>query len=184
MNAARVTEPGPGNIPVTRSFYRAPMADERIAAAGSVVLGVEEEFHLVDLETRCAVPRVPELLDELAALDADAFAAELKPSIIETNSDPTASLRDLRTDLLRLRSTLSSMAQERGLGIVGAGSVPLVDSSAEGITASPRYERMRDEYQMLAFEQQICGTQVHVDVPDRDAAVAVMAHSAPWLPVT
>ena len=42
---------------------------------------------------------------------------------------------------------------------------------------------MRDEYQMLAFEQQICGTQVHVDVPDRDAAVAVMAHSAPWLPV-
>jgi carboxylate-amine ligase len=159
------------------------MADERIAAAGDVVLGVEEEFHLVDLETRCAVPRVPELLDELAALDADAFAAELKPSIIETNSDPTASLRDLRTDLLRLRSTLSSMAQERGLGIVGAGSVPLVDSSAEGITASPRYERMRDEYQMLAFEQQICGTQVHVDVPDRDAAVAVMAHSAPWLPV-
>src|SRR6195952_193830 len=159
------------------------MADERIAAAGDVVLGVEEEFHLVDLETRCAVPRVPELLDELAALDADAFAAELKPSIIETNSDPTASLRDLRTDLLRLRSTLSSMAQERGLGIVGAGSVPLVDSSAEGITASPRYERMRGEYQMLAFEQQICGTQVHVDVPDRDAAVAVMAHFAPWLPV-
>jgi carboxylate-amine ligase len=159
------------------------MADERIAAAGDVVLGVEEEFHLVDLGTRSAVPRVPELLDELAALEADAFGEELKPSIIETNSDPTASLSDLRKDLLRLRSTLSSMAQERGLGIVGAGSVPLVDSSAAGITASPRYERMRDEYQMLAFEQQICGTQVHVDVPDRDAAVAVMAHSAPWLPV-
>ena len=132
-----------------------PMSDDRMAAAGSVVLGVEEEFHLVDLETRSAVPRVPELLDELAALDADAFAAELKPSIIETNSDPTASLSDLRTDLLRLRSMLSSMAEDRGLGIVGAGSVPLVDSSAEGITASPRYERMRDEYQMLAFEQQI-----------------------------
>ena len=65
----------------------------------------------------------------------------------------------------------------------GAGSVPLVDGSALGITESPRYERMRDEYQMLAFEQQICGTQVHVDVPDRDAAVAVMQHSAPWLPV-
>jgi glutamate---cysteine ligase / carboxylate-amine ligase len=159
------------------------MAEERIAAARDVVLGVEEEFHLVDLETRSAVPRVPELLDELAALDADAFAAELKPSIIETNSDPTSSLTDLRADLLRLREMLSTMARERGLGIVGAGSVPLVDSSAAGITASPRYERMRDEYQMLAFEQQICGTQVHVDVPDRDAAVAVMQHSAPWLPI-
>ncbi|HEY2193713.1 MAG TPA: glutamate--cysteine ligase [Actinomycetospora sp.] len=159
------------------------MAEERIAAARDVVLGVEEEFHLVDLGTRSAVPRVPELLDELAALDADAFAAELKPSIIETNSDPTSSLTELRADLLRLRHMLSSMAQERGLGVVGAGSVPLVDGSAQGITASPRYERMRDEYQLLAFEQQICGTQVHVDVPDRDAAVAVMQHSAPWLPI-
>jgi glutamate---cysteine ligase / carboxylate-amine ligase len=151
--------------------------------ASGVVLGVEEEFHLVDLESRCAVPRVPEMLDELAALDADAFAAELKPSIIETNSDPTASLTDLRADLVRLRRMLSSLAQERGLGIVGAGSVPLVTGSPSEITPNPRYERMRDEYQMLVFEQQICGTQVHVDVPDRDAAVAVMQHSAPWLPV-
>ncbi|MFC5065828.1 glutamate--cysteine ligase [Actinomycetospora atypica] len=159
------------------------MAAEQALTAGDVVLGVEEEFHLVDLESRCAVPRVPEMLDELAALDADAFAAELKPSIIETNSDPTPSLTDLRADLVRLRRMLSSLAQERGLGVVGAGSVPLVDASAGGITESPRYQRMRDEYQMLAFEQQICGTQVHVDVPDRDAAVAVMQHSAPWLPV-
>src|ERR1700712_1691882 len=159
------------------------MAEQRTGAARDVVLGVEEEFHLVDLDSRCAVPRVPEMLDELAALDADAFAAELKPSIIETNSDPTPSLTDLRADLVRLRRMLSSLAEERGLGVVGAGSVPLVDASAGGITESPRYQRMRDEYQMLAFEQQICGTQVHVDVPDRDAAVAVMQHSAPWLPV-
>jgi carboxylate-amine ligase len=158
------------------------MADQRGGGARDVVLGVEEEFHLVDLESRCAVPRVPELLDELAALDADAFAPELKPSIIETNSDPTPSLTDLRADLVRLRKMLTSMAQTRGLGVVGAGSVPLVDGSALGITESPRYQRMRDEYQLLAFEQQICGTQVHVDVPDRDAAVAVMQHSAPWLP--
>jgi carboxylate-amine ligase len=159
------------------------MADQGGGGARDVVLGVEEEFHLVDLETRCAVPRVPELLDELAALDADAFAAELKPSIIETNSDPSASLTDLRADLVRLRKILTSLTRTRGLGVVGAGSVPLVDGSALDITESPRYQRMRDEYQMLAFEQQICGTQVHVDVPDRDAAVAVMAHSAPWLPV-
>lgn len=146
-------------------------------------MGVEEEFHLVDLESRSAVPRVLELLDELQALDGEAFAAELKPSIIETNSRPTSDLADLRTDLVRLRGMLANIADERGLGVVGAGSVPLIDGSATGITPSPRYERMRDEYQMLAFEQQICGTQVHVDVPSRDAAVAVMQHSGPWLPV-
>jgi len=153
--------------------------------AGDVVLGVEEEFHLVDLESRRAVPRVPELLDDLQSLDADAggpFAAELKPSIIETNSRATTDLSALREDLVRLRGTLSSIAEIRGLGVVGAGSVPLVDGSTPGITPGPRYERMREEYQLLAVEQQICGTQVHVDVPDRDTAVAVMQHSAPWLP--
>ncbi|WP_345411799.1 glutamate--cysteine ligase [Actinomycetospora chlora] len=151
--------------------------------ADQVVVGVEEEFHLVDLETRAAVPRVPEVLGELQGLDGEAFAAELKPSIIETNSRPTADLADLRTDLVRLRGMLAQIAEQRGLGVVGAGSVPLIDGSAQGITPSPRYERMRDEYQMLAFEQQICGTQVHVDVPDRDAAITVMQHSAAWLPV-
>lgn len=154
-----------------------------LTPARDVVIGVEEEFHLVDLESRSAVPRVPELLDELQSLDGEAFAAELKPSIIETNSRPTTDLADLRTDLVRLRGMLAHIADARGLGVVGAGSVPLIDGSGQGITPSPRYERMRDEYQMLAFEQQICGTQVHVDVPDRDAAIAVMQHSAPWLPV-
>lgn len=158
-------------------------SDRRLTPARDVVMGVEEEFHLVDLETRSVVPRVPELLDELQALDGNAFAVELKPSIIETNSRPTSDLADLRTDLVRLRGILAHIADEHGLGVVGAGSVPLMEGSAEGITPSPRYERMRDEYQMLAFEQQICGTQVHVDVPDRDAAIAVMQHSAPWLPV-
>lgn len=164
----------------------------RPGPAADLVLGVEEEFHLVDLDTRHAVPRAPELLDELAALDdtdgtdgtaGTAFAAELKPTIVETNSSPTPDLADLRADLVRLRRTLARLADDRELGVVAAGSVPLLGSSSSRITRDARYERMHDEYQMLAVEQQICGTQVHVDVPDRDTAIAVMAHSAPWLPV-
>lgn len=162
------------------------MTDQRMTSVCEVTMGVEEEFHVVDLTTRRAVPRAPELLDRLQGLDdatAGAFAAELKPSVIETNSRATGDLADLRCDLVRLRSVLAHTAEEHGLGVVGAGSVPLVDGSTQDITADPRYEQMRKEYQLLALEQQICGTQVHVDVADRDTAVAVMQHSAPWLPV-
>src|SRR5262245_64810424 len=35
---------------------------------------------------------------------------------------------------------------------------------------------------MLVREQLICSTQVHVDVEDRDLAVAVAHRMAPWLP--
>src|SRR3954453_17050453 len=111
-------------------------SDRRLTPADQVVMGVEEEFPLVALETRSAVPRVPELLDELQELGGDAFAAELKPSIIETNSQPTSDLADLRTAVRRLRGMLAHIADERALGVVGAGSVPLLDGSADGITPS------------------------------------------------
>lgn len=162
------------------------MSDQRVRPACDVRVGVEEEFHVVDLQTRRAVARAPELLGALRELPdtaGDAFAAELKPSLVETNSRPTRDLADLRTDLLRLRGLLAHSAENHGLGVVGSGSIPLLDGCGGAITEDDRYERMRDEYQMLAREQQICGTQVHVEVPDRDAAVAVMQHCAPWLPV-
>ena len=42
---------------------------------GDRTLGVEEEFHVVDLETRRAAPRAPELL---RALPTAAFTPELQ----------------------------------------------------------------------------------------------------------
>ena len=42
-------------------------------------IGVEEEFHLVDLQTRSAVPAVDAML---AQLDGDSFASELQRSLV------------------------------------------------------------------------------------------------------
>jgi carboxylate-amine ligase len=41
---------------------------------------------------------------------------------------------------------------------------------------------MLSDYQLLAREQLICGTQVHVGVDDRDESVAVAHRVAPYLP--
>jgi glutamate---cysteine ligase / carboxylate-amine ligase len=41
---------------------------------------------------------------------------------------------------------------------------------------------MQGDYRMLVREQLICGIQVHVDVMDRDLAVAAAHRVAPWLP--
>ena len=69
------------------------------------------------------------------------------------------------------------------MGIVAAGTVPVADMDSLKVTPDPRYENMLDEYQLLAREQLICGAQVHVDVGDRDLAVAVAHRVTPWLPV-
>ncbi|HWR48629.1 MAG TPA: carboxylate--amine ligase/circularly permuted type 2 ATP-grasp protein, partial [Pseudonocardiaceae bacterium] len=74
------------------------------------------------------------------------------------------------------------VADPLGLGVVAAGTVPLVDLLGTDISAGARYERMQHEYQLLVREQHICGAQVHIDVPNRDVAVAVVQHVALHLP--
>jgi glutamate---cysteine ligase / carboxylate-amine ligase len=142
-------------------------------------IGVEEEFHLVDLQTRRAVPAVDAML---AQLDGDSFAPELQRSLVEANAVPCESLDELRAELRRLRRRLNEVADPLGLGVVAAGTVPLVELFGTDISAGARYERMQHEYQLLVREQHICGAHVHVDVPDRDVAVAVVQHVAMHLP--
>ncbi|MHA6795953.1 glutamate--cysteine ligase [Pseudonocardia bannensis] len=143
------------------------------------LIGVEEEFHVVDLETRHSTPEVDALLAEL---DGAEFAPELQRSLVETNTPPCATLDDLRRHLRRLRARLHDVAEPLGLGVVAAGTVPLADLSGDAISAGARYERMQHEYQLLVREQHICGAQVHVDVPDRDIAVDVVRRCAPYVP--
>src|SRR4051812_93843 len=146
---------------------------------GLVAIGVEEEFHTIDLETRRLIPRADSLL---AQLPRERFGTELQRSVVETNSRPYVRLIDLAEDLAALRRGVVAAAEGLGMGIVAAGTAPVADMDALKVTPDPRYENMLDEYQLLAREQLICGTQVHVDVGDRDLAVAVAHRVTPWLP--
>jgi carboxylate-amine ligase len=145
----------------------------------TVAVGVEEEFHIVDLETRRLTAQADRLVKRLPV---DRFDSELQRSVLEANSRPWIRLADLAQDIAALRRAVIAAAEPLGLGIVAAGTVPIADPDELKITADPRYENMRDEYRMLVREQLICGAQVHVDVNDRDLAVLVAHRVAPWLP--
>ena len=149
-------------------------------ASGPRTLGVEEEFHVVDLGTRRASARGPELL---AHLPNPSFVAELQRSIVETNTLPCITLDDLRRDVLRQRHRLITTAEQIGLGVLAAGSPPLADPDELDITAKLRYAVMLADYERLAREQVICGCQVHVGIDDRDLAVAVARRVSADLPV-
>ncbi|RAK38193.1 carboxylate-amine ligase [Actinoplanes lutulentus] len=145
-----------------------------------LTLGVEEELHVVDLGTRELVPQAPEILDRL---DAAHFSAELHRSVVETNTPVSDTLDGLRDGITERRRSAIAVAESLGLGLVAAGTVPLVDLDRLPVTPTSRYHRMLHEYQMLVREQLICGTQVHVGVADRDEAVAVTQRVSPVLPV-
>src|SRR3984893_7407455 len=132
-------------------------------------LGVEEEFHLVDLKTRRLTARGPELLAELS----DHYVAELQRCVVETNTRVVDSLDGLRGELVDHRRVLVDTAAELGIGVVAAGAMPLSVPAEMQVTKTARYRQMLADYQLLAREQLICGTQVHIGIDDRDESVAV-----------
>lgn len=141
-------------------------------------LGVEEEFHLVDLRTRRLTARAPELLDELS----DGYVAELQRCVVETNTAVVDTLDGLRVELVNRRQVLSDAAAELGIAAVAAGAMPMSVPAEMQVTQTVRYRQMLADYQLLAREQLICGTQVHVGIDDRDEAVAVAHRLSPDLP--
>ena len=89
-----------------------PAAHQAIAA-----VGVEEEFHVVDLATRRLTAQPGRLMEQLAA---GSFCAELQRSMLEANSRPWTSLTGLAQDIAELRQAAIKAAEPLGLGIVAA----------------------------------------------------------------
>ncbi|MFH0519393.1 glutamate--cysteine ligase [Streptomyces sp. M41] len=143
-------------------------------------IGVEEEFHILEVESGLLVPRADAILRRVPSRS---FQTELHQCTVESNSAVHTSLRDLYDDLTGTRRRLDAAASSLGLAAVAAGTAPLAPAAAANLTADPRYRHMADEYRKVADEQLICGAQVHVDVPDRDTAVRAMCEVSPWLPV-
>lgn len=143
-------------------------------------LGVEEEFHVVDLLSRELVAQAPKILEHLPA---DRYSDELQRSVVESNTPVCDDLPALRQALVESRRALVEVATLMGLGVVAAGTVPLVDPLQLSVTPNQRYQHMLDDYQLLVREQLICGAQVHVQVSDRDLAVQIAQRVTPRLPV-
>lgn len=163
----------------TQDAYRAGMSTPATDSTTDLSLGVEEEFHLVGLEDRTLRAAGPDLLTRLPAAS---FGAELQQSTVESNTEVAYGLEQLRSQLLGLRGELIATAAEVGIGVVAAGTVPLIGPGMD-ITDNDRFRAMRDDYTLLVDEQVICGLQVHVGLADREVALAVAERMASWLPL-
>ena len=133
----------------------------------------------MDLATRRLTARAQEVLRGLS----DTYVPELQRCVVEINSNVADTLWGLSVDLRERRRVLVHAAAALGIGVVAAGAVPLAVPAEMEVTDTARYHRMLADYQLLAREQLICGTQVHVGVGRGDEAVAVANRVAPYLPI-
>lgn len=143
-------------------------------------VGVEEEFLLVDPRTGEPAPRNTEVAAEAAHRGAT-LQLELSSCQIETTSSVAATSEQLGKELLELRRTTADAAEACGVRLL-ALALPPATPHTFPVTNTPRYQRIGSRFGMLAHEQGICGCHVHVQVPDRAAAIHVSNWLRPWLP--
>ncbi|MCX2970197.1 MULTISPECIES: carboxylate-amine ligase [Streptomyces] len=155
------------------------------AAPGGHTIGVEEEFLLVDAATARPAPGAAAVLARAGAGEPDADGAGLKGELfltqVESASPVCTGLAELADRLAAARARLAAASRAEGLRLVPSASPVLTDGSPR-LAPGPRLAAIVERYGDVLADYQVCGCHVHVGVPDRDTAVAVVRRLHPWLP--
>jgi carboxylate-amine ligase len=144
-------------------------------------VGVEEEFLLVDPDTGEPVGRNADVAEHAAARGVD-LQLELTTCQVETATEVAQTSSQLRQQITQLRQVAAESAEKVGARLLAVGLPPTVPRSFP-LTDTERYREIGERFGMIAHEQGICGCHVHVEVPDREAAIAVSNRLRPWLPL-
>ena len=87
-------------------------------------LGIEEEFQIVDPQTRELRSHVSQILAEGETLLGEQLKPEIIQSMIEVGTGICKNIGEARADITNLRSILSGLVRQQGLEIVAAGTHP------------------------------------------------------------
>jgi carboxylate-amine ligase len=152
--------------------------------AGAFTFGMEEEYFLVDAETKVVARDVPaEFFDEAKKASEGRISTEFLQPQIEVISSPHVNMADARAELRMLRRTVSNVAARYGLAILAAGTHPTAFWREAQQTDKQRYDTVMDDLQMIGQRDLLCGLHVHVELPDPDLRIDVMYRILPFLPL-
>jgi len=145
-------------------------------------LGIEEEFQIIDPETRHLRSHVSEMLEEGRMLLGEQIKPEMIQSQVEVGTGICQNIQEARADISRLRSIIASLAGKNGLKIVAASTHPISRWQDQKIFDDERYELLIQELQTVARSLLIFGLHVHVGIADRERQIHIMNASRYFLP--
>src|SRR5437667_8094027 len=92
---------------------------------GNFKFGIEEEYFLVDAETKLVTRRMSDAFFKAALSATDGrIAREFLQAQIEVITSPHTNMADARAELRDLRHTVAAVAAEHGLAILASGTHP------------------------------------------------------------
>lgn len=149
----------------------------------SFTIGIEEEYLIVDRETRDLVRDMPE---EVMRECEERLGAQVSPeflrSQIEVGTKVAANLAEAREDLSMLRRTVAEVTGKHGLAPIAASTHPFAEWAAQQHTDKERYHMLARDMAGIVRRLVISGMHVHVCIDDANLRIDLMNQIVYFLP--
>src|SRR5947209_7661645 len=148
----------------------------------SLTIGIEEEYQIIDPETRELRSYITQFLEQGKLMLREQVKAELHQSMVEVGTEVCKTPAEARAELVRLRGHIIELAAANGLVIAAAGSHPFSAWAEQEITPFERYLGVKQDMADLAQQLLIFGTHVHIGIEDREFLIDAMNVARYFLP--
>ncbi len=147
----------------------------------SLTIGIEEEYQIIDPETRELRSYITEILQEDHVILGE-IKPELHQSMVEIGTKVCETPADARAELRRLRKLVMDLAARKDLRVVAAGTHPFSSWLTQEITPLERYMGVKQDMQDLAQQLLIFGTHIHIGIEDREFMIDTMNVARYFMP--
>ena len=146
-------------------------------------IGIEEEYLLVDRETRNLVQDPPEsvMKDAVRQLEGQ-VGHEFLRSQVEVGTRVCSSVQEARQELVRLRKAVAEVATHHDFAMIAASTHPFAEWGDQLTTDNQRYHVLAQDLQTVVRRLVICGMHVHVGIGDDDLRIDLMNQVSYFLP--
>ena len=145
-------------------------------------LGVEEEYMVMDPQTRELRSHEQRIVSEGQKIIRDKVKAEMHHAVVEVGTDICQDIEEAYQDVKTLRKTISEIADGLGFRMGASGTHPFSHWESQLITDHVRYREIVNEMQEAARSNLIFGLHVHVGMPDKDMAIHIANSARYFLP--
>jgi carboxylate-amine ligase len=154
-----------------------------VSAEPPFTVGIEEEYLLVNLDTRDVNENPPTaLLRECTERGGNQINPEFLRSQLEVSTRVCRSIAEVRADLARLRAIIVEVGRKHGLAPIAASTHPFGSATRQMPTEKEQYFALAREMQAAARRLMVCGMHVHIGIDDDDLRVDLMNQLSYFVP--
>ena len=149
----------------------------------AITIGMEEEYLLVNPETRSLEARPPEaFMTRCQDRLGPKVMHEFLQSQVEIGTGVCTTIGEARAELIELRQTVAATAEEFGMRMIAASTHPWSHWRDQEPVDMDRYRILNSEHRSIARRLAICGMHVHGGIEDKNRRIDLMGQASYFMP--